>query len=117
MVWLRRHGWWGLFAVSVMLILFGSTDIASGAAADELIPQGLTGRTIEDLEAESPDAFGTPSSPAATLRAERPTRRSAVNMEASVMRRVAGKRRAGTVRPEALPRPTPAQQPRLPARR
>jgi hypothetical protein len=58
MVWLRRHAWWALLAVSVMLLLFGATDIASGAAADELIPQGLTGRTIEDLEAESPDAFG-----------------------------------------------------------
>ena len=55
---LRRHAWRALLAVSVVLMLFGATDIASGAAADELIPQGLTGRTIEDLEAESPDAFG-----------------------------------------------------------
>lgn len=58
MAWLRRHAWWGLLAVSVTIILFGVTDIASGAAADRLIPQGLTGRTIEDLESESPDAFG-----------------------------------------------------------
>ena len=41
-----------------MLALFGLTDIASGAAADAGIPQGLTGRTIDDLEAESPDAYG-----------------------------------------------------------
>ena len=41
-----------------MLALFGATDIASGAAADVGIPQGLTGRTIHDLEAESPDAYG-----------------------------------------------------------
>ena len=58
MSWLRRHSWWGLLAVSVMLALFGATDIASGAAADVGIPQGLTGRTIADLEAESPDAYG-----------------------------------------------------------
>lgn len=58
MAWLRRHSWWGLFAVSVLLALFGLTDIASGAAADVGIPQGLTGRTIDDLEAESADAYG-----------------------------------------------------------
>ena len=58
MAWLRRHARSALLAVSVMLILFGATDIASGAAADQLLSQGLTGRTIEDLEAESPDAFG-----------------------------------------------------------
>lgn len=58
MTWLRQHAWWGLLVVSVLLILFGVTDIASGAAADIGIPQGLTGRTIGELEAESPDAYG-----------------------------------------------------------
>jgi len=58
MSWLRRHSWWGLLAVSVMLALFGVTDIVSGAAADVGIPQGLTGRTIAELEAESADAYG-----------------------------------------------------------
>ena len=55
---LRRHGWWGLLIISVMLVLFGLTDIASGGAADVGIPEGLTGRTIADLERESPDAYG-----------------------------------------------------------
>ncbi|MGH2382581.1 MAG: hypothetical protein ACRDG7_15370 [Candidatus Limnocylindria bacterium] len=58
MAWLQRHAWWGLFAISVIVMLFGLTDIASGAAADVGIPQGLTGRTIGDLEAESADAYG-----------------------------------------------------------
>lgn len=57
MGWVRRHAWWGLVAVSLLLVLFGLTDIASGAAADVGIPQGLTGKTIEELEAESPAAF------------------------------------------------------------
>ena len=57
MSWIRRHAWWGLFLVSIMVALFGATDIASGAAADVGIPQGLTGRTIDELEQESPDAF------------------------------------------------------------
>lgn len=55
---LRRQGWWGLLAISTMLALFGVIDIVSGAAADIAIPQGLTGRTIDELEAESPDAYG-----------------------------------------------------------
>ncbi|MFN2418831.1 MAG: hypothetical protein ABR593_07905 [Candidatus Limnocylindria bacterium] len=58
MGWLQRHAWWGLLAVSVTLILFGVADMASGARADALIPQGLTGKSIEELEAESADAFG-----------------------------------------------------------
>jgi hypothetical protein len=57
MDWLRRNGWIGLFGVSVLLALFGLTDIASGAAADVGIPQGLTGRTIAELQAESRDAY------------------------------------------------------------
>lgn len=57
MTWLRRHAWWGLLAVSGLSVLFGATDIAFGAAADVLIPQALTGKTIQQLEAESADAY------------------------------------------------------------
>ena len=58
MAWLRRHAWWGLLALGVIFVMFGVTDMASGAAADVAIPQGLTGKTIHELEAESPDAYG-----------------------------------------------------------
>jgi hypothetical protein len=34
------------------------TDIALGADSDRLIPQALTGKTIQQLEAESADAYG-----------------------------------------------------------
>jgi len=57
MAWLRRHAWWGLLILSLMIVGFGITDIASGPAADVGIPQGLTGRTIEELERESADAY------------------------------------------------------------
>ena len=57
MRWLERHSWWGLAFVAVVLVIFGVTDIISGAAADRAIPLGLTGMTIEELEAQSPAAY------------------------------------------------------------
>ena len=57
MEWLRQHAWWGLLGVSVVIAIFGFTDIASGAAADVGIPQGLTGLTIDELERQSPAAY------------------------------------------------------------
>ena len=57
MQWLRRHAWWGLLVVALIFAIFGFTDIASGAAADPAIPLGLTGLTIEELEAESAAAY------------------------------------------------------------
>lgn len=57
MSWLNQHGWWGLFAIAVLLIVFGVTDIASGAAADPAIAEGLTGRSFADLEAEGAASF------------------------------------------------------------
>ena len=55
---MRKYGWWGLFAIAVVIVVFGILDIASGAAADVAIAEGLTGRAVADLEAESADAFG-----------------------------------------------------------
>lgn len=57
MSWLTRHAWWGLVAVAAIFLIFGATDIASGAAADPAIPQALTGKPISQLQAEGGDAY------------------------------------------------------------
>lgn len=57
MEWLARHAWWGILLIALTLVIFGLTDMAAGAAADPAIPMGLTGMTIEQLEAESPAAY------------------------------------------------------------
>jgi hypothetical protein len=40
-------------AMSIVLIVFGITDVIAGSAADEGIPLGLIGRTPSQLRAES----------------------------------------------------------------
>ena len=57
MRWLELNAWWGLFATAIIIVLFGITDVVSGAAADPAIPLGLTGMTLDELEAESPTVF------------------------------------------------------------
>jgi hypothetical protein len=57
MQWLELNAWWGLFATAVIIVVFGITDVFSGAAADPAIPLGLTGMTVDELEAESPTVF------------------------------------------------------------
>ena len=57
MQWLEGNAWWGLLATIVLFVLFGLTDVASGAAADPAIPLGLTGMTLAELEAEGPTVF------------------------------------------------------------
>ena len=57
MRWLELHAWWGLLATAVLMSVFGLTDVASGAAADPAIPLGLTGMTLEELQAEGPTAY------------------------------------------------------------
>lgn len=58
MDWLERHAWWGLLVFAVVLVLFGVLDMVSGPAADRAIPLGLTGMTIEELQASSRAAYG-----------------------------------------------------------
>ena len=57
MRWLELHAWWGLLATAVLMSVFGLTDVMSGAAADPAIPLGLTGMTLEELQAEGPTAY------------------------------------------------------------
>lgn len=53
MGWLQRNAWWGLVAMSLVLVAFGITDIFVGSAADPGIPLGLVGLSPEALRAES----------------------------------------------------------------
>lgn len=57
MKWLERHAWWGLLLITATLVIFGITDVFSGAAADPAIPQALTGMTLDELEAAGPEAY------------------------------------------------------------
>ncbi len=57
MRWLERHAWWGLLVVTLTLVGFGVTDVLVGPAADRAIPLGLTGMTLEELQAEGPAAY------------------------------------------------------------
>ena len=57
MGWLERHAWWGLLVISVILVLFGASDVTTGAPADPGIALGLSGKTLSQLESESADAY------------------------------------------------------------
>ncbi|MGH2381337.1 MAG: hypothetical protein ACRDG7_08965 [Candidatus Limnocylindria bacterium] len=53
MSWLRRHSWWGLFAIAVLFVLFGIGDLLIGFTWDPGIPLGLVGLTPAELESQS----------------------------------------------------------------
>lgn len=57
MRWLERHAWWGLLFMTVALVVFGVGDVLVGPAADRGIPLGLTGMTLEELQAEGPASY------------------------------------------------------------
>lgn len=54
---LRGRAWWLLATVSVLIVLFGITDIAAGAEADPGIAVGLTGLSPSELRSESAAAY------------------------------------------------------------
>ena len=54
---LRRHAWWGLLVIWLIAFVFGVTDVVRGADADPAIATGLTGRSLEELRAESAAAY------------------------------------------------------------
>lgn len=57
MGWLKGHAWWGLLLISLTFVAFGVTDILVGPAADPGIPLGLTGMTLDQLQAESANGY------------------------------------------------------------
>lgn len=50
--WLRRHGWWALFAMAVISVASGLIDLATGVTWQAW---HVTGRTIAQIAAESVD--------------------------------------------------------------
>jgi hypothetical protein len=56
-VGLRRHAWWVLVALALLVGLFGIGDVLLGAAFDPGISLGLTGLTSAELEAQSAAGF------------------------------------------------------------
>ena len=57
MRWLERHAWWGLLFMTVTLVAFGVGDVLVGPPADRGIPLGLTGMTLEELQAEGSASY------------------------------------------------------------
>ena len=57
MRWLERHAWWGLLLMTVTMVGFGVGDVLTGPAADRGIPLGLTGMTLEELQADGPPSY------------------------------------------------------------
>jgi hypothetical protein len=55
--WLERHAWWGLVVIALIFVIFGVTDVVVGPAADTGIPLGLTGMSLEQLQAEGPNGY------------------------------------------------------------
>jgi hypothetical protein len=52
MLWLQRHGWWGLLAIAVISVAQGLVDLASGVTYQAW---HVTGKTIAQIAAESVD--------------------------------------------------------------
>ncbi|MGH2656553.1 MAG: hypothetical protein ACRDIZ_07640 [Actinomycetota bacterium] len=52
MLWLQRHGWWGLLAMAVISVAQGLVDLASGVTYQAW---HVTGKTIAQIAAESVD--------------------------------------------------------------
>jgi hypothetical protein len=57
MAWLQRNAWWALVGLTVIVGLFGLSDVAGGISADPGIPPGITGKTVVELRAESAAAY------------------------------------------------------------
>lgn len=53
---LDRNAWKFLLVPTVIIILFGIGDVARGTDADPAIVEGLTGLTVDEIEAASPEA-------------------------------------------------------------
>ncbi len=53
----RQRAWWAIGAIAVTLVVFGATDVATGAKADPGISLAVVGKDPAALEAAQPDAY------------------------------------------------------------
>jgi hypothetical protein len=53
---LKRNAWKFLLVPTVLIVLFGTGDVARGTDADPAIVEGLTGLTADEIAAASPEA-------------------------------------------------------------
>lgn len=54
---LQRNAWKGLLVLTLLIGLVGLWALIVGIAEDQSVPLGLTGRSLADLAAESPDGY------------------------------------------------------------
>jgi hypothetical protein len=54
---LRRNAWRGLLAISLLIGLAGLWALLVGITEDQSVPVGLTGLTVSQLQAQSPEAY------------------------------------------------------------
>ncbi len=52
---LQRNAWRGLLTIAVLIGVVGVWPLLVGIAEDPSVPLGLTGRSLSELAAESPD--------------------------------------------------------------
>lgn len=57
MIAIRRRAWWALAAIALTLVVFGATDVVTGAKADPGISLAVVGQDPAALEAKQPDAY------------------------------------------------------------
>lgn len=53
---LKRNAWKFLLVPTVIIVLFGISDVVRGTDADPAIVEGLTGLTVDEITAASPEA-------------------------------------------------------------
>lgn len=53
----QQRAWWAIAGIAIILVVFGATDVATGAKADPGISLAIVGMDPAALEAAQPDAY------------------------------------------------------------
>lgn len=57
MVWLQRHAWQLLLAMTVLVAVIGFSPLVLGIKEDASVPLGITGMTASEIEATSAQGY------------------------------------------------------------